>query len=937
MANFKAILKIYGIYDANWNFRNELIDEQDPTDWTFTNPTNIARCMIKGKYTDINGNVHLNIIQVKDSSGVIDTEAEVSIGSQTTGIVEWYFAMDDVGADILRFQFGAIAPSFDNHIDLRVAGDQLDYFAAGVGWTFLANLLDATFYRIRIDFDTTPDTFDIYLAVDTDDFGAAIAVGIDFRIQNGVPLTKLTIKTTTTAVYGYIDAVGVNGLNGYTTGDNQFLEPIDITADIIKAKIEEELYIISFGEITVKGNILSYTPGSLIEFYDINVVLSWTGIILAPELTAKGEGSNDYVSVISLVGISSYYEAIYRKNYTTVRDSDYILKDIIDSFLTKFHSYGTLIDNFTITYKYDLKKPILKMMYYLAMLERGVLHHLPGGEIFFNKYDNLKSINDEHYQGSGGFNYETPGAITAATDMVWLDSITLYDGSLTLGTYLNHYNMLRLQDDATAAEDPIMIHDMTQATSGVLEYWIGTNNVTELWYIQIQEVGVGNIIFLRITSSKIQYFDSLDAWQDIQAVVNDILYHIKIVWRADNTFDVYVGETKQVDNVACNNNQVSGIDRILISCAGDSTDYLYFDAPGLVGETDPRDIVYVEGDNLGFTILQHRVSKRLSITKYVPAANRYITRAPVIGAYNSAGQVYVIGVAATQVADELQFGIRELQAWRDSEITNYTEAHQLATNLQAIYNKDTQFITLLTQGYGHFQVGHTMYLKSSIVFEITGQEFLIIRRIWYPTTDLCELVVTDNILPEAQFNKRIIQKLYDIEAQQSYEDSDISEVGADGVVTPLVSLALLRSIIGLTTVKGSGPRGVGYGAWYINKTGAASVYGEGAQASSTTDFAYEIADADSISIIGVVHTAGVPDGEWVLIIHSGRADHLLKDNTISLHGVWVETANVAGRFDMTGGAPPGAVAGHFEEAGHCLQTVNPGGINKTAEATCHYL
>ena len=106
----------------------------------------------------------------------------------------------------------------------------------------------------------------------------------------------------------------------------------NISDEILKMKIEEELYQLSFGSITLRGSSESFLPGLELQVFDRNDILSWIGITLAPSLTAKGSGSTDYVSVIELVGISSHLDAIYRKNYTTVRDSDYILKDIIDSF-----------------------------------------------------------------------------------------------------------------------------------------------------------------------------------------------------------------------------------------------------------------------------------------------------------------------------------------------------------------------------------------------------------------------------------------------------------------------------------------------------------------------------------------------------------------------------------------------------------------------------
>ncbi len=920
MVNFTALLDIFGIYKVGngYNFKNEVNGETEPTGWNNQDDGDG-----ESKISPIIG-LHKKVIWLEVNAG--QPIMEHLFTNQDYGTIEYLIRCVDgsMGSDEAAL---ILKGTGANNITIIFIDSNTFWRFDGDGVVNIGHAApDNIWIHIRIDFECTVGGYQglaqwkYKIFFDENEYG-------DYSFKNNV--TPNEIVLTTTASDCYFDAFGFTW-EDYTIGDNLSLEQENITANIIRGKISEELYTISFGEITIKGDIFTYEPGSIIRFYDVNSVLSWKGIILAPELTAKGEGSNDYVSVIQLVGISSYYDAIYRKNYTTVRDSDYILKDIIDTFLTKFHSYGTLIDNFTITYKYDLKKPILKMMYYLAMLERAVLHYLPGGEIFFNKYDNLKSINEGYYQGSGGFNYQAVGDKASLNEIDWVDSHILYNGEAVIREIsFDHKNILRLLSDITPGEDPEVTHNLPAAvTSGIWEFYWGGSDASERKHVQFQDGGE-TVIFLRQDGDSFLYIDEFDAPQNIAAAADNTLYRHKIVLRADDTFDWYINDALEVDNENVNNILTGGVDTIRLHFPEDSVSFMYFDAPGMVGETDPRGIVYVEGDNLGFTILQHRISKRLSITKYVPAANRYITRAPVIGAYNSAGQVYVVGVAATQVADELQFGIRELQAWRDSEITNYTEANQLATNLQAVYNLDTQFITLLTQGYGHFQVGYTMYLKSSIVFEITGQEFLIIRRIWYPTTDLCELVVTDNILPEAQFNKRIIQKIYDIEAQQSYEDSDMSEVGADGIVTPLVSLAFLRSIIGLTN---AGHAGIGN--YMINKTGAASVKGTILDA-HTDDFSCKIADASSNHVIGIMYPDGVADGEKVLVIKGLAADVLLKNATASTAGNWAKTSNVAGRADMTG-ASPAAAPTHFLEIGHCEETKGAETPGLLAEIDVHF-
>ena len=103
---------------------------------------------------------------------------------------------------------------------------------------------------------------------------------------------------------------------------------------------------------------------------------------------------------------------------------------------------------------------------------------------------------------------------------------------------------------------------------------------------------------------------------------------------------------------------------------------------------------------------------------------------------------------------------------------------------------DTQFINIIAQGYGHFQVGYTMKIRADDIFEITAEEFLCLRRIWRPTLDLTELVLSDNILSESMFN---------------YEQPDASEMSADGTVMPLYPVSKLRALSPIIEIKAVAP------------------------------------------------------------------------------------------------------------------------------------
>jgi hypothetical protein len=114
----------------------------------------------------------------------------------------------------------------------------------------------------------------------------------------------------------------------------------------------------------------------------------------------------------------------------------------------------------------------------------------------------------------------------------------------------------------------------------------------------------------------------------------------------------------------------------------------------------------------------------------------------------------------------------------------------------------------------------------------------------------------------------------------------------------------------------------------INKTGAASVYGEVIIASTTTDFAFDQSGVDEDMPIGIVYEAGIADGSLCWVVIYGSAQVLLKDTTASTHGNWVYTADAAGRADATLAGPPGGafpqIDNHMRELGHCLESQGAG-------------
>lgn len=134
-------------------------------------------------------------------------------------------------------------------------------------------------------------------------------------------------------------------------------------------------------------------------------------------------------------------------------------------------------------------------------------------------------------------------------------------------------------------------------------------------------------------------------------------------------------------------------------------------------------------------------------------------------------------------------------------------------------------------------------------------------------------------------------------------------------------LALLNNNVGITDIGGLTVRST-------NKTGVNSVKGTIIMASTGTDNAFMIAGANTVAAAGVVFEDGVADGSECWVVISGIAQVLLKDNTASTRGYWVQLSDVAGRADATVSAPPGGgvpeLDNHMQEIGHAAQSQTAG-------------
>ena len=583
-----------------------------------------------------------------------------------------------------------------------------------------------------------------------------------------------------------ITKIGVAQVSAATPGEDYYFDffrgrSIDVTDSIIYLKITEEMGMPSFADMKIKGASLDhFNAGLELEIYDKDDVLSWTGRILYPEAVMEG---TKVVGKLRALGSNSQFNNVYRKNYTTLRDSDYIAKDIIDNALPKF-SYDDEIDNFTLTTKYDMKTKIQKMFNYLSMLERAVIGYLPDREMFFNKYDNL-SKGPQIYQGT--YNFEEEAVGTEDLDIGFIDSKAATDSNplaSIIATNDGHKKVIKLVCDGDNGVYAYWQHNFTAQTGiKTIEFWmkyidkgIGTHRI----YLsnELNEV-VCNCQFNSVDNLFKVYHGDGGGGSDTHTTgaTSDTHHRVKIEFNCTtdsysvwfNGANIFTGENFYNDRVATSINSV----RFQLQDGGGANSLeVYVDAWG-----ESWDANYDVGDNLK---CWDESTSKIMITSYTPNANRHITRAPVIGAINSLGQVYYVGKAVDSIVQK--YGINQLQPWRDSEITNYTEAKQLGDNLLAIYSMDTQMIKILAVGKGHIQVAKTLNMGWAGVFSITQNNFLVTKRVWSPMNDLCQLELTDNILTRKAFNIRVINKFYDDDAQKTIDVAEVPESTVDGTV-----------------------------------------------------------------------------------------------------------------------------------------------------------
>jgi hypothetical protein len=127
----------------------------------------------------------------------------------------------------------------------------------------------------------------------------------------------------------------------------------------------------------------------------------------------------------------------------------------------------------------------------------------------------------------------------------------------------------------------------------------------------------------------------------------------------------------------------------------------------------------------------------------------------------------------------------------------------------------------------------------------------------------------------------------------------------------------------------------GFAIRLFNRTGAATVRGQVVKSDTATDNGVILTDTNDDEGFGVFLDSGIADDAYAWVVVSGIAYVAFEDNVAATHGYWVGTGATEAGYARTQAAPPAlGIAAHFEEVGHCLESVAAGGAGTHILAKC---
>lgn len=150
--------------------------------------------------------------------------------------------------------------------------------------------------------------------------------------------------------------------------------------------------------------------------------------------------------------------------------------------------------------------------------------------------------------------------------------------------------------------------------------------------------------------------------------------------------------------------------------------------------------------------------------------------------------------------------------------------------------------------------------------------------------------------------------------------------GNVGINTELPTQLLdVNNKVGMTAIGGIAIK-------LTNETGSNTIKGQLVKADTVTNDAVVITSAGDVECFGVFFESGIVDGAEAWVVVAGIADVALDDNVEAVRGDWISTGVLAG-YAATANSPAAAPT-HFEEIGHCIESVDAGGEGTHILARC---
>jgi len=420
------------------------------------------------------------VLRMYKAIGVVADFEHTGFNINTTGVIEFILyegiqsedfvvTLYDGATRLMRFKY--------NYSPKKV------YYDNGGGDTEIYdNPSNETSYIVRIDIDIDAGVngqFNCYF-YDSNYTVLGSVTGIEFE-NNATTVDEvhfLVDDVNSANGFYYLDCIGISAEGIYTQGDIQYAE-VEVQDYMENTRIHDG--IIPYKKIFTFDCHPKYeayfNEGDFIDVWDVNDVFCFAGYI-----KTKSRDKNGIYKITCHGMANEIFERTYDKSFSSNKTSEK-LQDIIDNKLEFCYRSSSIIPT-TMDWSYEYDRACIYMFNLARYMERQVVYIEPDGKVCSRDYDDLVK-QSEYYLGT----YNFRGEVASGTDIEFVDDAVLYNGACEIvSDWQGHNKILRVTDDATPGEDPYIIHNMTQATAGTREFYVGTNDVTGYWRFHLFEM-----------------------------------------------------------------------------------------------------------------------------------------------------------------------------------------------------------------------------------------------------------------------------------------------------------------------------------------------------------------------------------------------------------------------------------------------------------------